>query len=61
MINYTCPGCFSFLLESDAQPNSSGHFGFLRCVFFLIKETPNLYFLNNNAEVLFISNIWSGS
>lgn len=38
MINYTCPGCFSFLLESDVQPNSSGHFGFLRYVFFLIKK-----------------------
>lgn len=45
MINYTCPGCFSFLLESDVQPNSSGHFGFLRYVFFLIKKKKlNLYF-----------------
>lgn len=60
MINYTCPGCFSFLLESDVQPNSSGHFGFLRYVFFLIKKKLNLYFFNNNAEILFISNIWSG-
>lgn len=61
MINYTCPGCFSFLLESDVQPNSSGHFGFLRYVFFLIKKkTQPVFFFNNNAEILFISNIWSG-
>lgn len=46
MINYTCPGCFSFLLESDVQPNSSGHFGFLRYVFFLIKKkTQPVFFL----------------
>lgn len=57
MINYTCLGCFSSLLESDVQPNSSGHFGFLRYVFFLIKKTQPVFFSNNGAEILFIPNI----
>lgn len=53
MINYTCLGCFSSLLKSDVQPNSSGHFGFLRYVFFLIKKTQPVFFSNNGAEILY--------